>query len=127
MVDSEVVVVTGTGSGLCAHVAREIRGRSQASLTIEDLDPAAVAAEVGGVAVESEVSTESGGQSVVNAVMASYGRVDVWIANAGNGLPGDPFSGDEVFDLMWRLHALSLVWAARPSSPTGWSGAAATR
>jgi NAD(P)-dependent dehydrogenase (short-subunit alcohol dehydrogenase family) len=120
VIDSDVVVVTGAGSGLGAEIAREIRSRSRAPLVIVDIDPAAagtVAAEVGGLAVTADVSTEAGVKSVVNAAMESHGRVELWIANAGTGLPCDPFSDDDVFDLMWRLHALSIVWAARHLVP----------
>jgi NAD(P)-dependent dehydrogenase (short-subunit alcohol dehydrogenase family) len=120
VIDSDVVVVTGAGSGLGAEIAREIRSRSRAPLVIVDIDHAAagtVAAEVGGLAIEADVSTEAGVRAVVTAATEHHGRVDLWIANAGTGLPCDPFSDDVVFDLMWRLHALSIVWAARHLVP----------
>jgi NAD(P)-dependent dehydrogenase (short-subunit alcohol dehydrogenase family) len=120
MADSKVVVVTGAGSGLGAEIAREIRSRGSSPLVLADIDWAAadtVAAEVGGLAVTADASIEAGVQSVIDAATQNHGHVDVWIANAGTGVGCDPFTGDDVFDLMWRLHAMSIVWAARHLVP----------
>jgi len=119
-IGGRVVVVTGAGAGLGLCLAREARRFAPTGLVIADLDEDAATAaanEVGGYGVTADVSTESGVRSVVDAARQRFGRVDIWIANAGTGHACDPFTDDAVFARMWQLHAMSQVWAARALLP----------
>jgi len=49
----------------------------------------------------------------------TYGRIDVWLSNAGISGPRQPgeLQDDDLWDLMWRLHVLSHLYAAREVLP----------
>jgi NAD(P)-dependent dehydrogenase (short-subunit alcohol dehydrogenase family) len=115
-----VAVVTGAGSGLGLYLARQIAKREPAGLVVADIDDHAarsVAAEVGGHGVCADLATEAGVHAVVDAAKGQFGRIDMWIANAGIGQVCDPFTDDATFTRMWNLHAMSQVWAARTLLP----------
>jgi NAD(P)-dependent dehydrogenase (short-subunit alcohol dehydrogenase family) len=115
-----VVVVTGGGAGLGAALARGVSTRDVAATIIVDVceeNASAVADQIDGHPYTADMSIEGDVIDIVNTVQSQWGAIDVWIANAGIGEPSDPFSGNDVYDRMWRLHVMSQVWAARALLP----------
>jgi NAD(P)-dependent dehydrogenase (short-subunit alcohol dehydrogenase family) len=57
---------------------------------------------------------------VADLARSSYGEVDVWLSNAGLAGPRQPrdLQDDSLWDLMWRLHVLSHLNAAREVLPS---------
>lgn len=95
--DGRVVLITGGGSGIGAACARRYAAEG-ALVAVGDinLDSAqAVAAELGGVAIECDhTRTDDCGQAVA-ATLTRFGRLDVLHNNAGVGWTGKFDDADE--------------------------------
>jgi 3(or 17)beta-hydroxysteroid dehydrogenase len=109
-VEGKVALVTGSASGLGAAMARMLV-REGAKVAITDLNEAsgqALAKELGEAARfwRLDVTKEEDWSSVVDAVLATFGRLDVVVNNAGIGVVKDV----ETLSLQeWRLvHAVNL-------------------
>ena len=121
-----IVVVTGGGSGigraLCLRFARE-----GARVVVADLaeDAArAVAREVGGLAVATDVGVEEQVAALVAETRRSVGPIDLFCSNAGIGRGtgfGDgasgPFAPDADWSASWQVHVMAHVYAARAVLP----------
>jgi NAD(P)-dependent dehydrogenase (short-subunit alcohol dehydrogenase family) len=83
--EGKVCVITGAGSGMGADAA--VRFAEEGALvTVADVDGAAaekVAAEVGGLAVQVDVSDEASVQRMYLAAAERFGGIDVLYNNAG--------------------------------------------
>lgn len=108
-VEGKVVLVTGAASGLGAASVRMLV-REGARVAITDLNEAggqALAKELGEATRfwRLDVTREEDWSSVVDAVLAAFGRLDVVVNNAGIGIPKDV----EALSLKeWRLvHAVN--------------------
>jgi NAD(P)-dependent dehydrogenase (short-subunit alcohol dehydrogenase family) len=114
----KVVVVTGGGSGIGAALAAAAAREGAATVVVGDLDGArarAVAADVGGVGVEADVSAVAGNE----ALLAAAGEpVDVFFANAGIGAGGG-LGTPEIWDRAWGVNVQAHVHAAELLVP-GW-------
>jgi 3alpha(or 20beta)-hydroxysteroid dehydrogenase len=79
-----VVVITGAAGGQGASTARLFAGLG-AHVVVTDLNGGvrAVAAEIGGLAIEHDVAEETSWDAVVMGTVERFGRVDVLINNAG--------------------------------------------
>jgi NAD(P)-dependent dehydrogenase (short-subunit alcohol dehydrogenase family) len=120
-----IAFVTGAGRGIGRAVCREVLRRGAAGVVIADLDGAqaqATAAELGGLGLQCDVSSESAVQAAVTAAIAHYGRVDVLLSNAGFGssaldLDDALAEPNDLWTRMWQVHVMSHVYASRAVLP----------
>ena len=83
-------IVTGGGSGLGAGAARAL-AEAGAKVAVLDINKAAadeVAAEIGGIAVECDVSNAGAGEAAIAAAREANGPAAICINCAGIGTPG---------------------------------------
>ena len=120
--DGKVAVVTGSGNGIGEAIARRFAAEG-ARVVVTDIDPEAVsrvAGDIGTVGLAADITEPASVRAVADLARSSYGEVDVWISNAGVAGPRQPrdLQDDSLWDLMWRLHVLSHLNAAREVLPS---------
>jgi len=116
----KVCVVTGAASGIGEAVARAYVEAGAKGVVVADVNGeklARVADEIGALAVPTDVSRAADIQALVAAAEARFGSVDVFYSNAGISRPGMEDASDADWDLSWRVHVLSHVFAARALLP----------
>lgn len=117
-----VVVITGASAGIGAATAR-LLGTKGTSLALvarrkERLD--AVAAESGGHAlpIVADVTERAENRRVVEAAVARFGHIDVWINNVGRGISVAPSKlTDEDVDEMMRANVMSALYGMQEVLP----------
>jgi NAD(P)-dependent dehydrogenase (short-subunit alcohol dehydrogenase family) len=116
----KVAVVTGGASGIGAAMARRFKAEGAKGIVVADLQEdllAAVAEEVGGLAVRCDVAIESEIQNLVAVTEAAYGPIDVFCSNAGIARLGGEEAPDAEWQLNWDVHVMAHVYAARAVAP----------
>lgn len=117
----KVVVVTGGASGIGRALARRFAAEGARGVVVADLDAGqagAVAEEIGGLAVGTDVSVEADVQRLVQQAEDTYGPVDLFCSNAGIAIGGGVEATDEEWDRIWRVNLLAHVFAARAVLPS---------
>jgi NAD(P)-dependent dehydrogenase (short-subunit alcohol dehydrogenase family) len=119
--DGKVAVVTGSGNGIGAAIAHRFAAAG-ARVIVTDIEPAAVkrlADEIGTVGLAADITAPGSVRAVADLARGTYGEVDLWLSNAGVAGPRQPgnLQDDGLWDLMWRLHVLSHLEAAREVLP----------
>lgn len=117
----KVAIVTGGASGIGAGIARRFAQESARGVVVADmnLDMAqAVAKGIGAMAVKCDVSREADIQSLVATTREKFGKVDIFMSNAGIlGKMGGIELDDALWQKMWEVHGMAHVWAARAVVP----------
>jgi NAD(P)-dependent dehydrogenase (short-subunit alcohol dehydrogenase family) len=112
----KIGVITGAASGIGRAAALRFAREGAAGLVLGDLSSEKlkpVAAEVGGLAVQCDVSKEADIQRLVREAEARFGRVDVFFSNAGIFQQGDIHAPDADWERNWKIHVMAHVYAAR--------------
>src|SRR3954454_5236213 len=115
-------VVTGAASGIGRALAQRFAAEG-ARVVAADLDgdgAAAVAREIGGLAVRPDVSSEDAIAALVREAEEANGPVDVFFSNAGvPGPGGGPLEATDpaAWQQTWDVNVMSHVWAARAVPP----------
>ena len=116
----KVAVVTGGANGIGRALCRKFAAAGASGVAVADLDAdgaGRVAAEIGGLAVPTDVSVEADIFNLVEKASSAFGRIDLFCSNAGIVVDG----GEEVSDSGWqRIMAINLmahVYAARAVLP----------
>ena len=122
LVRDKVCVVTGAASGIGAAVARAYAEGGALGVVVADLKSsrdrlASVAGDIDGLAVTADVGQESDIQALIAAAEAKFGPVDVFFSNAGLSRKGQETASDADWDVSWRVHVMSHVFAARALVP----------
>src|SRR5881227_3907162 len=121
-VKGKVCVVTGAAGGIGEAVARAYAERGARGVVVADLKTsrdrlAKVAGDIDGLAVTADVGQEADIQALIAATEAKYGPVDVFFSNAGLSRKGQETASDADWDVSWRVHVMSHVFAARALVP----------
>jgi NAD(P)-dependent dehydrogenase (short-subunit alcohol dehydrogenase family) len=118
----KVVVITGSGNGIGEAFAHRFAAEG-ARVVVTDIEPDAVdrvASSVGTVGLAADITLEENVQAVADLARRTYGEIDVWFSNAGYSGPPQPddLQANDVWDMTWRLHVMSHVYAARTVLPS---------
>ncbi len=116
----KVIVVTGGASGIGAALVRRFAQEGAAGIVVADLDEGqaqAVAAEVGGLAVRTDVSQEAQVQALIAQATAHCGRVDVLCSNAGIATGGGLQASNADWQRLWEVNLMAHVYGARAVVP----------
>ncbi len=121
-VKDKVCVVTGAASGIGEAVARAYAAAGARGVVVADLKSsrdrlAGVAGEIDGLAVTGDVGEENDVQGLIAAAEAKYGPIDIFFSNAGLSRKGQEGASDADWDVSWRVHVMSHVFAARVLVP----------
>ena len=121
-IKGKVCVVTGGASGIGEAVARAYAAAGARGVVVADLKTsrerlAAVAGDIDGLAVTADVGLEEDVKALIAAAEAKYGPVDVFFSNAGLSRKGQETASDADWDVSWRVHVMSHVFAARVLVP----------
>ncbi len=120
--DDKVVVITGASSGIGAALAQMLGARGDAVVLVARREPAlrAVAARCGDRALvaAADVTRREDVRRVVREALARFGRVDVWVNNAGQGISRQPSQlTDEDLDEMVRVNVKSVLYGMQEVLP----------
>ena len=121
----KVAVITGGASGIGKALARRFHQAGARGIVIADLDHAgaeAVAAEVGGIAVPTDVSRESDLAALAEQAIGRFGRIDLMCSNAGISMrdPDPDFvtsASNALWQRGWEINVMAHVYAARAVLP----------
>ena len=117
----KVVVITGSGGGIGEACARRFSAEG-AKVVVTDIDSGGVtrvADDLGTVGLAVDIAREENVRAVADVARRTYGPIDLWFSNAGyTGPPeGGGIEDEALWDLSWRLHVMSHVYAAREVLP----------
>jgi NAD(P)-dependent dehydrogenase (short-subunit alcohol dehydrogenase family) len=121
-IKNKVCVVTGAASGIGEAVARAFAQAGARGVVVVDLKSsrerlATVAGDIDGLAVGADVGQEEDIKGLIAAAEDKYGPVDVFFSNAGLSRKGQESADDADWEVSWRVHVMSHVFAARALVP----------
>lgn len=117
-----VVVITGASSGIGAALAHRL-GQKQLQLVLAARRPEAlraVALDAGGDSrtVVVDVTRRADVERLREEALSAYGRVDVWVNNAGRGINASVLElTDEQFDEMMAVNVKSALYGMQAIVP----------
>jgi NAD(P)-dependent dehydrogenase (short-subunit alcohol dehydrogenase family) len=116
--EGRIAVVTGAAGGIGRALAHRFADAGAAGLFLVDLDRAAaehVAAEIGdrAAAYGADLGETGSARTVIQAAEETFGRIDLFCANAGVAIGLDLESSDEVWDRAFAVNVRTHIEAAR--------------
>jgi NADP-dependent 3-hydroxy acid dehydrogenase YdfG len=122
MIQDSVVVITGASAGIGAELAKVVGERGGKPVLAARREPElrAVAAQAGehALAVVADVTKRADAGRLLDAAIARFGRVDVWVNNAGRGIARSVLElTDEDVDEMILVNVKSVLYCAQAVVP----------
>ena len=115
--EDKIAVVTGGASGIGEATARRFARRAKAA--IGDLrDASATAREIGGLAVNTDVSRENQVEDLLESALREFGRLDIVVNNTGVGA-GDFLASlsERELDTVLAVNLKGTVWGIKHAAP----------
>jgi NAD(P)-dependent dehydrogenase (short-subunit alcohol dehydrogenase family) len=116
----KVIVVTGGANGIGRALCRRFAAEGAAAIVVADIDvdgARRVATEIGGVAIETDVTKSTDVDRLVAHVTRDRGRIDLFCSNAGIAVDGDETTSDREWQQCWDVNVMAHVLAARAVLP----------
>jgi NAD(P)-dependent dehydrogenase (short-subunit alcohol dehydrogenase family) len=118
----KVVVVTGASAGIGAELAKQLAAKGAkvvlAARRKEELDAVAKGIGEHALAVVTDVTKKSDVERLAKAAVERFGRIDVWVNNAGRGISRSVADlTDEDLDAMWTVNMKSVVYGIQAVLP----------
>jgi NAD(P)-dependent dehydrogenase (short-subunit alcohol dehydrogenase family) len=119
--DERVAIVTGAAQGIGRRIAEGLAAEGARVVVADVRGAEAAAEEVGGLAVEADVSDLDACERMAAAAIDAYGRIDILVNNAGiySSLVPTPFEQLSVDE--WRrvfdVNVLGMYLATRAVAP----------
>ncbi len=124
--DGAVVVITGASGGIGAAIARQLarEGRRLVLAARREPELRSIATEAetlgsdGALAVPADVTRRNEVNGLRDAAISAYGRIDVWINNAGRGItrPVLDLTDDDVDDMI-SVNLKSALYGMQAAIP----------
>ena len=120
--NDKVVVITGASAGIGAAVAQLLASRGISLVLVARRKDVleSVAAQCGGraLAVVADVAQRAEVRRVIDAALAHFGHIDVWINNVGQGISRPPSElTDEDIDEVMHLNVKSALYGMQEVLP----------
>ena len=119
-IGDRVVVVTGGAMGIGASLCRRFASEGARGVVVADVEEAGaqtVAAEIGGLAVRTDVSQEADVRRLVEMATAQFGPIDLFCSNAGIFTPGGVETPDADWERIFNINFKAHLYAARAVVP----------
>jgi NAD(P)-dependent dehydrogenase (short-subunit alcohol dehydrogenase family) len=119
-IKDKVVVVTGAAAGIGRGLCRRFKQEGARAVVVADIDAdgaTAVAREVGGLAVRTDVGSEAQVKQLVDAATTKYGAIDLFCSNAGVIVRAGLEASDAEWRKIWDINVMAHVYAARAVVP----------
>jgi NAD(P)-dependent dehydrogenase (short-subunit alcohol dehydrogenase family) len=121
LIRDKVIVVTGGAMGIGAALCRRFAAEGAEAVVVSDIEKTqaeAVAAEIGGLAIATDVTREDDVRRLVAATLERYGRIDMFCSNAGIfGARGGIEIDNAIWNRVWQVNVLAHLYAARAVLP----------
>jgi len=117
-----VVVITGASSGIGAELAQMLAERGASVVLVarreEKLEEVAGRCGDDTLVVPASVTEREEVRRVVRETLERFGRIDVWVNNAGQGISRQPSAlTDEDIDEMMRINVKSVLYGMQEVLP----------
>lgn len=112
----KIIVITGGASGIGAAMARRFAAEGAKHVVCADRDLAgaqAVADDIGGTAIQTDVSLDADITSLIETVEKDIGPIDLFVSNAGIIMEGGVEVADDGWQKIWDINVLAHIRAAR--------------
>ena len=116
--NERVGLVTGGGAGIGREIARRFAREGMAVAVLDRDGAEGIAAEIGGLAVTADVTSEEEVSRAVETVLARFSRIDVLVNNAGIGWMGPALEMPlEALQSMLRVNVEGVFIVSRAVLP----------
>jgi NAD(P)-dependent dehydrogenase (short-subunit alcohol dehydrogenase family) len=116
----KIVVVTGGGNGIGRALCERFAAEGAKAIIVADVDGDAareVAGQIGGQAIETDVSREADVAGLAAQVLEQHGAIDLFCSNAGIAVDGDENTPTSEWARCWDVNVMAHVYAARAVLP----------
>jgi NAD(P)-dependent dehydrogenase (short-subunit alcohol dehydrogenase family) len=116
----QVIVVTGAARGIGRALVRRFATERPEAVVVVDIDgdgAAQVAKEIGATSARCDVAVERDVKRLIDEVVSTHGRIDLFCSNAGIAVGGGPEAADRDWQRIWDVNLMAHVYVARHLLP----------
>jgi NAD(P)-dependent dehydrogenase (short-subunit alcohol dehydrogenase family) len=117
---NKVIVVTGGALGIGRALCQRFAQEGAQAIVVADLEwekAQQVAAEIGGLAIATNVADEKDIIHLVRQTNERFGPIDLFCSNAGISVHGGPETSDDDWERIWGINVKAHIYAARHVLP----------